>query len=222
MQIEAVVFDVDGTLYPNRLMYIKSVSFFLSYPRFTVHFGKIRGKIRTIRPIEDFQALQIELLSESMNITPARAERFIQDVMYTQWEKCLEGMPTYPGVASVMKTLKGSGQKIGVLSDFPIGRKLAYLGLDGLVDLAASAEESGYLKPNPEPFRHVNEALGVKPERTLYVGNNYDFDIIGASAAGMRTAHLAKRERKNSVADFTFHDYGDFTERFGILLGARG
>lgn len=221
MRIEAVVFDVDGTLYPNRLMYIKSVSFFLSYPRFTVHFGKIRGKIRFIRPIADFQDLQVKLLSESMNISASRAQWFILEVMYRQWEKCLEGMPTYPEVAEVMKTLKKYGHKIGVLSDFPIGRKLGYLGLDTLVDYAASAEDSGYLKPNPEPFKHVTKALGVEPERILYVGNNYDYDIRGASAAGMRTAHLAKRDRKNSVADFTFHDYGDFMEKFGGLNGTR-
>lgn len=222
MQIKAAVFDVDGTLYPNRLMYIKSVSFFLSYPRFTVHFGRIRSRVRSVRPIHDFQQLQTTLLAESMNITEAEAETFITKVMYREWEECLKGVRTYPRVKEVMHELKDEGVKIGVLSDFPIGRKLAYLGLDELVDYAASAEESGYLKPNPEPFLRVTEALGVPLKETLYVGNHYEYDVLGASRAGMKTAHLSKCARVGSAADFTFSDYGDFMEKFRLLSDTLG
>ncbi|TFG57638.1 MAG: HAD family hydrolase [Spirochaetales bacterium] len=213
LRIKAVVFDVDGTLYPNRLMYIKSVSFFFSYPRFTVHFGKIRRRIRTIRPIDDFQKLQRQMLADSMKISLTEADRYILEVMYTEWEECLKGMPAYPFVRETMENLRARGLTIGVLSDFPIGRKLAYLGLDSLVDFALTAEQSGYLKPNPEPFRLVSGTLAVPPEEVLFVGNHYEYDILGASSFGMKTAHLTGRRIADSPADFSFRSYEHFMEK---------
>ncbi|MUV89698.1 HAD-IA family hydrolase [Halapricum sp. CBA1109] len=38
-------------------------------------------------------------------------------------------------------------------------------------------------KPAPDPFVVALEDLGVRPERTVYVGNNYETDILGAAEA---------------------------------------
>lgn len=47
-----------------------------------------------------------------------------------------------------------------------------------------TAEEAGFYKPRPEPYRALVAALGTKPERTLFVAGSAA-DVPGARQAGM-------------------------------------
>ena len=49
-----------------------------------------------------------------------------------------------------------------------------------------SAADIGYLKPHPRAFLTVVEAIGTRPEETIYVGDNPVADIAGAQGAGLR------------------------------------
>ena len=80
---------------------------------------------------------------------------------------------------------------------------LEYLGLVGFWDVTMCTEESGYLKPDPEPFLLLAERLGFVPEQILYVGNSYAYDLVGGHAAGLRTAHRVRRPPKGLIADVT-------------------
>jgi putative hydrolase of the HAD superfamily len=44
----------------------------------------------------------------------------------------------------------------------------------------------GYEKPHPEIFRVALETLKAKPEESLYVGDMYSVDYVGATGAGMQ------------------------------------
>ena len=207
MDVDAVAFDIDGTLYPNRQMYFNSALFSLSRLRFLNHYRKVRKTIRQIRPIKDFKSTQARLLSENMNISLEHAFQKIDSDIYRKWQKTFKRVRTYTHLVEILKKLHHNGYKLGVMSDFPIGGKLEYLGLSGVWDCIISSEDTGYLKPNPEPFYAVSSCLGLRSDRILYVGNNYDYDIIGAYRVGMKTAHLAREPAENSVADLTFRDY---------------
>jgi FMN phosphatase YigB (HAD superfamily) len=49
------------------------------------------------------------------------------------------------------------------------------------------SEELGASKPRPEIFLHALAALGVEPERALYVGDRLETDVQGAANVGMTT-----------------------------------
>lgn len=67
--------------------------------------------------------------------------------------------------------------------------------LDALdVDCFRTVVHAGYetpAKPDPEPFRVALVALDADPERTLYVGNSVETDVVGAKNAGLPVAWLA-------------------------------
>ena len=44
--IDAVAFDIDGTLYPNSALYRRMIPFFLTNVRFMLAFGEVRREIR--------------------------------------------------------------------------------------------------------------------------------------------------------------------------------
>jgi putative hydrolase of the HAD superfamily len=69
----------------------------------------------------------------------------------------------------------------------------------------------GYEKPHPEIFRQALKTLNVKPEESLYVGDMYSVDYLGATGAGMQAvlmdvpgAYIDKKvPRVESLAELT-------------------
>ena len=207
MDVDAVAFDIDGTLYPNSRMYVNSVLFALFRLRFLYHFSGVRKQIRKVRPLDTFRVAQAEMLAMSMGTSYEAAYRRIDHAIYCRWQRIFRNIRPFPYLSDFLLKLKSSGYPIGVMSDFPVGDKLAHLNLPHVWDCVISSEDTGYLKPNPEPFLAVASSLGTEPERVLYVGNSYDYDIVGASSVGMKTAHFASKPAEHSVADITFDDY---------------
>ncbi|MFW5801016.1 MAG: HAD family hydrolase, partial [Spirochaeta sp.] len=114
--------------------------------------------------------------------------------------------------ALLLDRLDAAGIPRGLLSDFPIERKMRIIGLPDGWACKLSSEDVGYLKPHRLPFEAVCDAMEVEPQNILYVGNSYSYDVIGSKNIGMRAAHLASREKKGSIADITFSDYTKLEE----------
>jgi putative hydrolase of the HAD superfamily len=70
--------------------------------------------------------------------------------------------------------------------------KLKRAGLDGVVGQLFISEEVGAAKPAAEVFRRALEALELDATRTLFVGDDPERDIAGASAAGLLTCWIAR------------------------------
>lgn len=205
--ILAVAFDVDGTLYPNWNMYLRSIPFGLTHLRLVRAYSRIRRKIRTIRPIEDFASLERRLLAEELGVGETRAEKLIEFTIHEVWESVFNHVKPFAHVRWAIEWIRDHGMRVAVSSDFPVESKLVRLGLDDLFDCTLWSASSGYLKPHPEPFADLMECVGVSAESLLYVGNSYEYDIVGARASGLRTAHLRRKPVRNTLADFTFCDY---------------
>jgi len=217
MKVKAVAFDIDGTLYPEYKMFITSFILAVRYPFFINHFRVVRKQIREYNKVDNFYKLQAVLLAKRMRITENKAEQLIKNVIYSKWPRVFKYIKPYRGVKNLLQRLKEMKIKIAVLSDLPVEEKLRYLKLDGIWDCAFSSEETGYLKPHPMPFRKLLDKLNTLPHSTLYVGNNYKYDIVGASKLGIKTAHLSHKPHKQSIADFTFKDYKDL-EKFLLAM----
>jgi putative hydrolase of the HAD superfamily len=105
-----------------------------------------------------------------------------------------------PEAAGALAALRDEGLRIGMLSNthWPRAFHEHFLERDGLVHLIDArlyTSEMPFQKPHPSAFLTAAEALGVAPERAVFVGDRPWDDISGAKAAGMRTAL-----RPNSVA----------------------
>lgn len=212
MDLTAVAFDIDGTLYSNTRMHLCSLPFALRHARLLAAFRRVRLELRRVRPIEDFHALQAELLARELEVSVAEAAGIIETVFYDRWERVLEHVPLFPDALETIRALRDAGLKVAVASDFPVERKLAILGLEGLWDCEVSTEAVGYLKPNPEPFLALLDCLQEPADRVLYVGNNYRYDIEGARAVGMHAAHLVRRPPPGSIADLSFYRFAQLRD----------
>jgi FMN phosphatase YigB (HAD superfamily) len=105
-KIEAVVFDIDGTLYPNASMYWRSIPFALKNFGLLRAFNKVRKNIRKYELIEDFPTLQNKLLAEEMKITPGEAKRFLEKKVFQDWFQVFKNLKLFPASRKCWKTSK--------------------------------------------------------------------------------------------------------------------
>jgi putative hydrolase of the HAD superfamily len=205
--IEGAAFDLDGTLYPNYRFNIQLGPFLLSGWRLLWAFGKARTEIRAARerelratsadtgPAGGFYDRQAEITARILGQDEALVREKIDTLIYRGWEPLFKNIKLFPHVRETLASLKAGGLKLGLLSDFPLKQKLENLGLSApdLWDAAICSEETGRIKPDPLPFGALADAMGLPPEKIIYVGNSLSYDINGACRAGMKTALVCPR-----------------------------
>ncbi|MDR2144375.1 MAG: HAD family hydrolase [Treponema sp.] len=236
--IRGVAFDLDGTLYANYKLNIRLIPLVFRQWALVSGFARVRGLLHRTAATEgqsgdsrfqpgpelstppSFYDVQAALLAERLKTNPQSVKEKIDRFIYRDWEKCFVRIKPFPHVAETLGSLKASGFRLGLLSDFPPRKKLELLGLDGFFDVVFSTEEFGVLKPNPAPFVKLASAMGLPPKDILYVGNSPHYDIIGAKKAGMKTALLRRGILSTGfagghgagLADFTFRNYRQLPE----------
>lgn len=96
-----------------------------------------------------------------------------------------------PHAAEVLSGLRARGLLVGVLSNtmWPSSHHRAVFdrdGLSGYIDAACYTSEMSCAKPHEDAFRSIADALGVRAERCVFVGDRLWDDVHGAQQVGMR------------------------------------
>lgn len=93
-----------------------------------------------------------------------------------------------PEVHQTLQALKQAGMRLAVVSNRsnPFDEQLSKLELSQYFEFAIAAGVIALWKPDAGIFLHSVKQLGVRPEETMYVGDNYFADVIGAQNAGLR------------------------------------
>ena len=100
--------------------------------------------------------------------------------------------------------LRDRGIKRGVCSNAPfppemMHRQVSSNGITELVDAIVFSSEVGRRKPAPEVYLAASQALGIAPEKILFVGDRVREDYEGPRAVGMQavvvTAHAEDEAR---------------------------
>jgi 2-haloalkanoic acid dehalogenase type II len=106
----------------------------------------------------------------------------VPDALESRW---LELAP-WSGVEAALAALQGR-TRLAVVTNCSV--RLGVLAAGRVPvrwDCIVTAEEAGYYKPNPRPYRLALERLGVAPAEAAFVAGS-GYDLIGTSAVGLRT-----------------------------------
>ena len=221
-EIDAVAFDIDGTLYRNLVFYVKVLPHYLKHWRFFRKFNKVRKMLRDDKRNEngynDLFRTQIGFLAKELNCTMDEAEQQLNYIVYEGLRPFFEKMNACHGAAELIHRLKTAGFKIALLSDFPPEQKGEIWGIKKDCDLLLSSELIGALKPSSKPFEELSARLEVPVERILYIGNSHAYDIAGPKKLGIKAGWFVPWIRgifgaKSKIADITFWHYSQL-EKF--------
>jgi putative hydrolase of the HAD superfamily len=116
-----------------------------------------------------------------------------------------EAWQVFPDVRPAVAALRARGLRLGVLSNFDSRLRpvLADHHLDTEFDSLTISSEAGWEKPHPNIYQTAMASLGVAPGESLMVGDDWEHDFEGPTAAGMRALWLnrsGKPDPRPSIA----------------------
>ncbi|MFC1872188.1 HAD family hydrolase [Chloroflexota bacterium] len=110
----------------------------------------------------------------------------------------------FDDVLPVVSELKNMGKIVGLISnvDRDVNQLLAGVGMPPLLlDVIVTSEEAGVSKPHPGIFREALKRAGVTAEQAVYVGDQYQIDILGAKSAGLAGVLLDRQGHYKHITD---------------------
>jgi putative hydrolase of the HAD superfamily len=109
----------------------------------------------------------------------------------------------YDDVLPVLTDLKTRGLVTGLISnvDKNIDDTLRRLGIASKLDVIVTSLDAGAAKPQPEIFQFAMKKADAKPEKSLYIGDQYQVDMAGAKAAGMKGILLDRADYYKQTLD---------------------
>ncbi|MFM8439293.1 MAG: HAD family hydrolase [Candidatus Kapaibacterium sp.] len=97
------------------------------------------------------------------------------------------------GAAEAIALTKRHSGFIGVITNgFPrqVTRKLEHQGWTATFDVITISSLIGVAKPHPDVFKAALATRDHDPGEAVYVGDNYEADVVGASNARWKTVYL--------------------------------
>ncbi len=182
-KIEAVLFDLDGTLIDS-----------------APDLGAAADKMRVQRglpslPLEHYRPMAGAgargMLGIAFGITPEHAEfEVMKEEFFVNYENCMtERTYIFEGVHDMIAALVSQGMPWGVVTNKssrftdPLTSAMPLFATAGAI---VSGNTTPHAKPHPEPLYEAARRLSVDPLRCVYVGDD-ERDIVAGLAAGMGT-----------------------------------
>lgn len=205
--IKGYIFDYGGTLdtagrhwgkvlwqaYRRFAVPVSELQFREAY----VHAERTLGKGGIITPEYTFRMtldeklrLELEYLKQADHLNIADSD--IKAMHGKMLEELYENVRNETERSRKVLAVLNERYKMALVSNFygNIRTVLAEFGLDKMFKNVIESAAVGIRKPDPRIFAIGVEALGIKPEETIVVGDSIDKDIIPAKQAGCRTVWL--------------------------------
>ncbi|MCM1057002.1 MAG: HAD-IA family hydrolase [Firmicutes bacterium] len=194
MEIRAVLFDLDDTLYDeweyvrqafeNTAAYLadrlgmpdRKEAFYRRMLELTEEHG--RGKV-------------FDILCEELGIGVPVSE------LVQAYRSTKPILRLYPDGERLLQSLKDRGVKTGLITDGCSQvqhEKIKALGLEDRLDSVIVTDDFGLCKPQTAVYEKCLRALDCAPNQAVYVGDNPLKDFIGAKALGMKTVRIIREK----------------------------
>lgn len=187
--IEAVLFDLDGTLLDRDT----SIQRFIA-----AQYGRLGNYLSHI-PKADYVSRFIELDCHGHVWKDKVYQELVAEfgVRGLGWQALLQDYETqfqahcvpFPFLVEVLSELKQQGYLLGIVSN-GLGtfqtRAIEGLGIQDYFEVILISEIEQVRKPQAEIFHRAVKQLGVTSERSVFIGDHLEADIMGAKNAGMR------------------------------------
>jgi putative hydrolase of the HAD superfamily len=218
--IDAVVFDLDGTLLDRRRSFERFVR--AQWERFA-HVLRTVDQEQYVQTLierdRDGYAPRRELFTgmiAQFELPSASAESLLRDYRAGFPSACL----LFPDAAQTLLSLRASGLKLGLITNGSLrmqSRKLECLALSPMFDTILISDAEGVSKPDRQIFDRALERLNTNPPRALFVGDHPEVDVAGARAAGMRAVWRRDRGVPRRVeADAVIEELSDLLPLLGL------
>jgi phosphoglycolate phosphatase-like HAD superfamily hydrolase len=179
--VEAVIFDVDGTLVDSVDLHARAWREALAHFGVDVPYPQVRAQIGKGADQLIPALVPRERLAELQDALDAFRARLFRDVY-------LQHVSAFPAVRRLFARLREDGKRLALASS-ATGEELEHYvrvaGIDGLYEAATTSEEADRTKPHPDVFEAALRRLGRPPPGHCVVVGDSPYDAIAAERAGI-------------------------------------
>ena len=217
--IEAVIFDVDGTLVDSVDFHAEAWERAFARHGHDIAFAALRAQIG-----KGGDQLMPSFLDEAeLKKVGPKIEAEREAIFKADYLGRVRG---FPGCGDLFRALRGRGVKIALASSSKAPELKRYktaAGVEGLTDVETSADDAEKSKPHPDIFEAALKRLGLPPDRVLVVGDTpYDADAArkaGIASVGVLCGGFAEADIRAGGARQVYRDPADLLARLDAWLG---
>ncbi len=208
--IRAIIFDFDGTLAVLNIDFsIMRDRIFDLMKRYGVQEDTIQEKYLLEIIDEVYQTLWEK--------NPSGAEVFYQgahEILHEIEMKAAEAGKLIPGTVATLKSLRGKGIKIGIITrNCEDAVRKVFPGIDDFCDVFVSRNSVKKVKPHPDHLTYVMESLKISGKESMMVGDHI-IDVqagkrVGMETIGVLTGRTKKEEFEKAEADYILKDVSE-------------
>jgi putative hydrolase of the HAD superfamily len=178
--VEAVIFDLDNTLYDETQYFLDTFS----------KFDVTRRHLNSIKRLFDdgLRYTSSDIFKDVLDYFEAYSQKLHEELFF-EYKICDSNIKLDRETLKTFSLLRSKEIRIGVLTNGVVDaqkNKVKILGLSSLVDVIVYAREVGREKPHIEAFQFVCDKLKTNPEKCIFVGDDIVNDIQGAENAGLK------------------------------------
>lgn len=229
--IRALVLDVDDTIVDTRAAMVEAGSTAAAtlWPgRDDAHLGWARryyedpaGWFRRYAAGEvAFDTMRAARLAEAAGAlelaVPSDAARRFEDAYVPAFR---EAQRLFPDVLPLLDAAEDRGLPIVLLTNSSQDAtlmKLDVLGISHRFGAVITTDTLGVGKPDPRVYAEACRAVGAALDKSMCIGDNLECDVLGASAAGLRSVWLDRSAAGRASGVISVVDLAAVT----VLLGA--
>ena len=248
MDIRALLFDVNGTLLDIETdegleEIYRAIAHFLAYQGISLHRWEVRDlyfqimrqqRAESAEMFGEWDALEVwrELLhnkaSDYTRSLPSEKRKqlplFLAELHRGIARKRLR---LYPQVQETLDQLR-SYYRMAVVSDAQSAYAVPELHAMGLLKYfnpIIVSGDFGYRKPDLRLFQKALDALQVRPEQAIFVGNDSYHDIFGAQQVGMNAIFISSNQGNRSsqtiTPDYTICSFAQVPQAVKYFMGLK-
>ena len=188
LQVDAVIFDLDGTLIDSIGIYFKIVD--IVFERLSLPPVSREAILEAVKEGDfDWDCVLPDDVKERKDEIISNAVEIILEIYPRMFGKDLK---LIQGVDRVLKTISRDGLRIGLVTSTPQQgmvykmKPLKKAGIDKLFEAIITTDDVKNKKPAAEPLVECLRRLQVDAIRSVYVGDTR-VDIKAGKSAGMKT-----------------------------------
>jgi len=132
---------------------------------------------------------------KSLTLTPTQIDELVTEsgpILRPEGRASVLWRMVMPGVPEALARMQRQGLTLAVVSnsDGTCAQSLEAAGLLHYLNFVIDSADVGVEKPDPRIFGIALARCGANPRRTLYVGDLYHADVVGARGAGLHALLL--------------------------------
>lgn len=204
--LRALIFDVDGTLYDdrlvrramfNRLMWlcVRTPAEGVPTVRALRAYRRAQETLRGLpQQFSDIAGAQLQAAAAATRVPADRVRVYVARWMEKEPLSFVSDARR-DGLSELLSAGRRRGLRIAVASDYPAEKKLDALRLGNFIDTIVCAQQPDVqrFKPDPRGLLVALERLRVSAAEALYVGDRPDVDAVAAARAGIRCVIVGNR-----------------------------